>query len=144
MTTYIPPADQIKTALKSLPPKKQTSAQKQIQRENKKANVRKLHARVQRVLLPLIPHETEVMFHPTRKWRIDYAWPEHKIAVEIHGGVHNGGRHTRGTGFVEDRIKMNEAQLLGWIVIEASPDHMKQLFDWIVKAFEIRGVTCIL
>ena len=39
---------------------------------------------------------TELKFHPSRKFRFDYAWPEHRVAVEINGGAWSGGRHTRG------------------------------------------------
>jgi hypothetical protein len=77
------------------------------------------------------------MFHPKRKWRFDYAWPTRMIALEVHGGIHSGGRHTRGRGFVEDRAKMNEATLLGWTVLEVTPEHIKsgQLRAWLLAAF---------
>lgn len=60
--------------------------------------------------------------HPfcDRKWALDFAWPDLFVAVEVHGAVWKRGRHTRGGGFEEDRRKMNEAQLLGWTVIEVS------------------------
>mgnify|MGYP006149714629 CR=1 FL=1 len=29
----------------------------------------------------------EHKFHPKRKWRLDLAWPEEKLAVEIEGGA---------------------------------------------------------
>lgn len=46
--------------------------------------------------------EREYVFHPKRKWRFDFAWPHIKLAVEVEGGVHAGGRHNRGSGFVAD------------------------------------------
>lgn len=60
----------------------------------------------------------EQMFHPTRKWRFDFCWPELMIAVEIHGGTfaRSRGRHSRGIGHTEDFEKHNEATRLGWDV----------------------------
>lgn len=52
-----------------------------------------------------------------RRWRFDFAWPERKLAVEIDGAVHSGGRHTRGAGYEADIEKMNAAVLAGWRVL---------------------------
>lgn len=30
----------------------------------------------------------EYRFHPTRRWRLDFAWPDMRLAVEIDGEVH--------------------------------------------------------
>lgn len=56
----------------------------------------------------------EYRFHPTRQWRIDFAWPALKLAVEIEGGVWTRGRHTRGAGVVADMEKYNALSLAGW------------------------------
>jgi very-short-patch-repair endonuclease len=64
---------------------------------------------------------TEHRFHVTRRWRFDYAWPEHRIALEVEGGVWVGGRHTSGAGFVKDMEKYNEAACLGWRIIRCQP-----------------------
>lgn len=58
----------------------------------------------------------EYKFHPTRRWKFDFAFPERMIAVEIEGGVWSGGRHTRGSGFIGDMEKYNAAASLGWFV----------------------------
>lgn len=63
----------------------------------------------------------EYRFHPTRKWRFDFAWPESMVAVEINGGVFIQGRHTRGSGAVKDWEKLNAAQLAGWVVLQVTP-----------------------
>lgn len=60
---------------------------------------------------------TEFRFHPKRRWRFDLAWPELMCAVEIEGGVWIQGRHNRGSGFIADCEKYNEAILLGWRVL---------------------------
>jgi hypothetical protein len=70
---------------------------------------------------------TEHRFHPTRRWRFDYAWPEHLIALEVEGGVWTGGRHTSGAGFVKDLEKYNAAGLLGWRVFRCVPNDLMKL-----------------
>lgn len=69
-------------------------------------------------------YQTEFKFHPTRKWRFDYAWPERKVAIEFHGKVWRQGGHTRGSGFIKDREKMNEAIMHGWKVLEITQEHI--------------------
>ncbi len=66
----------------------------------------------------------EHKFHPTRKWRFDFAYPIRRIAIEIEGGVWSGGAHTRGKGFSEDCEKYLEALLLGWRVVRLVPDQI--------------------
>ncbi|MEI7775208.1 MAG: hypothetical protein WCK17_10585 [Verrucomicrobiota bacterium] len=63
----------------------------------------------------------EYRFHPERKWRFDYAWPEKMIAIEVEGGVWVGGRHTSGSGFVKDMEKYNAATCLGWRLLRVQP-----------------------
>lgn len=67
----------------------------------------------------------EHRFHPVRRWRFDFAWPDHKVAVEIEGGTWTGGRHTRGGGFEADAEKYLEALMLGWRVIRAPGSMVK-------------------
>ena len=62
----------------------------------------------------------EYRFHPTRKWRFDYAIPSHLIALEVEGGVWTGGRHIRASGFLGDMEKYNNAALLGWRVFRTT------------------------
>ena len=64
-----------------------------------------------------IPHKKEFQFDPKRKFRFDYAIPDHKIAVEYEGGVYKGGRHTRTKGYARDAQKYNLALKLGWKVL---------------------------
>ena len=59
----------------------------------------------------------EWKFHPNRTQVGSTSRGFQKVAVEVHGGTWVGGRHTRGAGFEKDREKMNEAHLLGWLVL---------------------------
>lgn len=63
----------------------------------------------------------EHRFHPTRMWRFDYAIPEHRIAIEIDGGVWQIGRHNRPKGYIADLDKFNNAAALGWRVLKFTP-----------------------
>lgn len=66
----------------------------------------------------------EHKFHPDRKWRMDYAFLEQKIFIEVEGGVHTGGRHTRGKGFMNDMEKYNAAAAMGWKLIRRVPGNL--------------------
>ncbi len=65
--------------------------------------------------------EPEVAFHPTRKHRMDFAWRDQKLAVEVEGGVWTFGRHGRGSGIVKDMEKASLAAEEGWRVIRVTP-----------------------
>lgn len=67
----------------------------------------------------------EHRFHPTRRWRVDIAWPEHKLAVEIEGGAWCYGRHVRGSGFIGDMAKYNELAIMGWCLLRFTPRQVK-------------------
>ena len=60
----------------------------------------------------------EKRFHPTRRWRFDFVvLGIEKVAIEVEGGVFSKGRHTRGSGYMGDMEKYNEAALMGWKVL---------------------------
>jgi very-short-patch-repair endonuclease len=67
----------------------------------------------------------EYRFHPSRRWRFDFAWPIYKVAVEVDGGIYSCGRHVRGTGFERDAEKGNEAVLQGWRVLHFTRRQIK-------------------
>lgn len=64
----------------------------------------------------------ELPFHPKRKFRFDYACPEHGVAIEIDGGIWTGGRHSGGVGQKKDFEKLNLAAEMGWLVLHYTPD----------------------
>lgn len=75
--------------------------------------------------LPSLPVR-EYQFHPERKFRFDFAWPEQKLAVEINGGIY-GGRHTRPEGYSRDLEKLNLAILSGWRVLQFTAKQINSL-----------------
>ena len=80
-----------------------------------------LHIRANNLPTP----EREFRFHPVRKWRFDFAWPDKKFAVEIDGGLWINGRHNRGKGALADMEKRNAAQKLGWMVFHFVPEQVR-------------------
>lgn len=83
---------------------------------------------------------TEHRFHPKRRWRFDLAWVEHKVAFERDGGSFTGGRHTRPIGFRKDCEKINTASIMGWIVIRATVDMIRDgtALTQLLQALEVR------
>ncbi|WP_342051346.1 MULTISPECIES: hypothetical protein [unclassified Cupriavidus] len=66
---------------------------------------------------PVFRWQTEHRFALPRLYRFDFAWPSLLIAVELEGGIWNGGRHTQARGFIEDARKYNLAAEIGWTVL---------------------------
>lgn len=104
----------------------------------------------------------EHVFHPTRKWQFDLSWPDHMVACEVDGGVYGrqvvchhcgqkvmivrkdgslvparlGMRHNTGKGYENDAEKINEAEVLGWLVLRVTAKMIKNgmALDWIQRA----------
>lgn len=73
--------------------------------------------------------EAEHKFHPTRKWRIDFAVDPQgaKIAIEVEGGVWINGRHNRSAGFLKDMKKYNALTAAGWRLIRVTPGKLHSM-----------------
>jgi len=60
---------------------------------------------------------SEYKFIPTRKFRADFAIPEHKILIEYEGINSHTSRHTTMTGYSKDCEKYNLAAIHGYRVL---------------------------
>lgn len=67
----------------------------------------------------------EYKFHPERRFRFDFCWPEYKVACEIHGGIFINGGHNRPTVFQSDMEKRNLANQALWSLYEFGPKQIK-------------------
>ena len=67
--------------------------------------------------------QREYRFYPPRRWRLDFAWPNEKICVEIDGIAKQagGGKHN----YDADREKLNYLALTGWLVLRFSSMQLK-------------------
>lgn len=117
----------------------QTQAQKMIAREQRKARAEFLRQAFLRTLRARhLPEPTpEHRFDEERRWRFDFAWPEHSFAIEQDG---LGGRHQFTAGFLGDLEKLNTAALLGWTVLRFSTREMSDgtAAEWARAYFEKR------
>ena len=88
---------------------------------------------------PSIPDPVEEFkFHPTRKWRLDLCWPDHKLALEIEGGVFTNGRHVRPTGFMKDIEQYNALSIQGYGLLRFTPQQMEscESYDFLREWFK--------
>lgn len=83
----------------------------------------------------------EHRFAPPRRWRLDLAWIDQKVAVEIDGGAFIAGRHARGAGIRNDCEKVSEAVASGWRVLRVLPEQIAsgQALGWLERALEVKG-----
>lgn len=79
----------------------------------------------------------EYEFCEGRKWRFDWLFLDW-LALEIDGGAFSQGRHTRGEGFIADMEKLNEAQILGFVVLRVTPQQVEsgEAFALVKRALE--------
>lgn len=85
----------------------------------------------------------EHQFMTTRKFRYDFAFVEHKVAIDYEGGIFAAeASHSSISGILRDIEKHTEAQLHGWIVIRCTAKTVEngQALRFIKRALEIRGV----
>lgn len=72
--------------------------------------------------VPILEHK----FHHERRWRLDYAYPDIKLAIEKEGAIWSIGRHNHPAGFIKDMEKYNALSELGWYLLRYQP----KKFDW--------------
>lgn len=84
-----------------------------------------------RIMLQLarIHFVEEHKFHPTRRWRFDFAIPERMIAIEYEGIFSEKSGHTTHKGYIKDTEKYNEAAKLGWTVLRYTAKTYKEVID---------------
>lgn len=92
-----------------------------------------------------------------REWRLDYAWPPYKVALEFEGGTWGKrvvdvegtahrvvkSRHTDPMGFAEDCRKYNTAAAAGWCVLKTNDQLIRDgsIFEQLEAALRNRGWT---
>lgn len=119
------------------PKEPKTQARKDIDAEMRQLFARQFEATWALLDGPAL--EPEHYFDTERRWHSDYLHRPTMTLIELEGGVHSGGRHVRGKGFVEDCFKYNRATMLGYVVIRiatgmATAHYLQQIIDWLQSA----------
>ena len=105
-----------------------------------KSHLETAFANLWRVLASDMPAPVrELQFAPPRRWKFDFAWPaeNHRLAVEIEGGIWTKGRHSRGKGITADAEKYNFATLANWRVLRYTTDDLNKRPVQVIQ--EVRG-----
>ena len=84
----------------------------------------------------------EFKFFPSRRWKSDFAWPSHKLLIEIEGGTYVNGRHNRASGYAKDCEKYNHAALQNYVVLRFVGEQVKngEALQFVVNFFKSRGI----
>jgi hypothetical protein len=94
------------------------------------------------------PPVAEYKFCADRRWKVDYAWLDVQLIVEIEGGVWigarkkkdgsyskwSGGRHNHPVGYIKDMEKYNKMAELDWVKLSYQPNKVD--YDQIKKVYE--------
>lgn len=114
------------------PPNKLRAAMRSRSASSELESLLALQLRAMHLPAPVREHR----FHPVRKWRFDFAWPDRMLAMEVDGGGFVAGRHGRGMGIEGDAEKASAAAILGWRVMRCTGSQIKsgQAIRWLWDA----------
>jgi very-short-patch-repair endonuclease len=76
-----------------------------------------------------LTYKAEYKFMESRKFRFDFAIPDHMIAIEYEGIFSDKSRHTSVTGYSKDTEKYNLAAIHGWRVLRYTAMTYTRLSD---------------
>jgi hypothetical protein len=81
---------------------------------------------------PVLQHE--VIDANGQTWRLDFAWPEYRLAAEYDGGVWHSGPNA----FLRDRRRSAALGDLGWVVIPIVAEDVRRWPRQLVRRIEMR------
>jgi hypothetical protein len=115
--------------------------------------------RLARLSVP--PWQRDYVFHPSRKWELDFAWPDLLIYVSVEGGISKSSHRTVANiykkmvingrvvrvkvgekdGYSDDLEKHTEAAILGWLGVRVSRRMIESglATELVRRAFQIRN-----
>lgn len=88
--------------------------------------------------------QREAMLVPGRRFRWDFAWPIHRLAVEVQGGLYlPKGGHTSAAGVTRDCEKAALALLEGYRPLSVTSEQIRtgHALAWIEALLRASGAT---
>ena len=78
-----------------------------------------------------------------RKWRVDILNRYARIAIEVEGATHTGGRHTRGEGFALDCEKYARLTIEGYSLFRCTTEQALSgvVVEWVIELLNRRTNT---
>ena len=67
----------------------------------------------------------QLRFAAGRDYRADFAWPDHRLLVEVDGGLWIGGKHAIALHETRRQRRRIYAQALGWSIVEVGPPDVR-------------------
>lgn len=111
---------------------------KRLAKTTRKAQLEQRFIEAWRRMFPKLPCPVmQHHFHPTRKWRFDFAFIDQRLAVEIDGGSFVGGGHNRGAQQQKDYEKHRAAVKLGWRLLRYNTADMKDTESVVTEVAEV-------
>jgi len=93
--------------------------------------------------LPL-PKREYAFAAPDRKWRFDFCWPDHLLALEVEGGIFqkHGGAHRGIKSYLKDMEKYNAAALHGYKLLRFTPQEIAngKFLHYVDEFFKHQGI----
>ena len=88
--------------------------------------------------LPMPVRQYPIRNHATgRDWKLDFAWVEERLAVEIQGGAWTGGGHNTAKGQHSDYCRHNELTRRGWRILYFNTIACKNMAEVVTDCAEI-------
>lgn len=85
--------------------------------------------------------EIQYRLIPGRRHRVDVAWPEWMVCMDVQGGTWANMAHNRGGRYADDCFKANEATLLGWAFFRVTRGQIEsgEARKWVKRALANAG-----
>lgn len=99
----------------------QKKAKRERQQQETERQARQFTVMCQQYGVPSFVREFE--FREGRDSRFDFAWPAHRIALEVDGGIFAQHGHGNMVMFAKDLEKLNAASSAGWLVFRCAPGY---------------------